>query len=155
MYSLTKLILPASLLYCMGLILKGQTWHLSTSVAAWRNHKPNNLQNPFMWVRGTHLWLSHTCDCHTPASIWSPKREWMPAEQHYRPFWHIFGWHSLHVCQFPFFCEWFSLEGDNVIMHHVRVVWMPGIMSKLHHVSFPDMNPVSSKCWHFLKSLPV
>ena len=98
MYSLTKLILPASMPYCTGPILKGQTWHLSTSVASLKKHKPNNLQNPFMWVLGTHLWLSHTCDCHTPASIWSPKREEMPAEQHYRPFWHIFGWHSLHVC---------------------------------------------------------
>ena len=35
---------------------------------------------------------------HTPASTWSPKREWMQAELHYRPFWHIFGWHSPHVC---------------------------------------------------------
>ena len=85
----TSLELP----YCTG-----QTWHLSTSVAAWRNHKPNNFQNPFMWVLGTHLWLLHTCDFHTPASTWSLKREWMPAQQHYRPFWHIFGWHSPHVC---------------------------------------------------------
>ena len=56
----TSLELP----YCKGPILKEQTWHLSTSVAA------SKFTNPIICrthapVLGTHLWLSHTCDCHT------------------------------------------------------------------------------------------
>ena len=43
----------------------------STNSTSYRTHAQ---------VLGTHLWRAHSCDWHTPASTWSPKREWMPTQ---------------------------------------------------------------------------
>ena len=36
----------------------------------------------------------------------SKQQSWIPAEQHYKSFWHIFGWHSAHVCLCFSFQDW-------------------------------------------------
>ena len=73
-------------------------WRCSMMILAlWRRVLEDSIRSQIL-AEPMLRWKAHTCDWHTSASTWSPEREWIPAEQYYRPFWRHFGWCSPHIC---------------------------------------------------------